>query len=300
MLLTPSQTKESLLRKLRGVNQVPDLPIVLEPLLTYLQQPVDSMQVAEVVRLISRDKALTAQCLHLANSPLFGRWQPVDTVHGAVVALGLRRMREIATSCCLLNLTPRASKLDPVVFWEHALGCALVSRHLARAVGFADPEKAYLAGLLHDFGILMHLWLAPREFQEAWEKARAAHIPLQDAEEEVLGVGHSETGRMLAERWRFGDPLVAAIGGHHDVAKVTAHRSLVAIVALSDVLCRMGGLNHGYSEERQVDMVEEPAFAVLSEEFPAIHTLDWERLTFELDTFVVEVHQLVNVVSCPK
>jgi hypothetical protein len=72
-------------------------------------------------------------------------------------------------------------------------------------------------------------------------------------------------------------------------------RDLVALVSLSDLLCRMSGLGHGYVEQRQVNFTEEPAFAVLLEECPPLRTLDWARFTFELESFMEEVHRLVAV-----
>ena len=86
--------------------------------------------------------------------------------------------------------------MDPIVFWEHSLGCALVCRQFARKINFVDPGKAYLAGLLHDIGIIAHLWVLPHEFPAALELAQSQHIPLHEAELSILGVTHCETGKM--------------------------------------------------------------------------------------------------------
>jgi len=105
----------------------------------------------------------------MANSPLFGRWQKVDSLRGAVVSLGFHHVSDIAMSCSVLNLLPgEKTSLDPVVFWEHSLGCALVCRHLARKINLGDPGRAYLAGLLHDLGIIVNLWVLPKEFRSAY------------------------------------------------------------------------------------------------------------------------------------
>ena len=111
--------------------------------------------------MIARDKSLAAQCLQMANSPLFGRWQKVDSLRAAVVGLGFQRVSDIAMSCSVLSILPKeCTGIDPVVFWEHSLGCALVCRHFARKISWPDPGKAYLAGLLHDLGIITLLTLA--------------------------------------------------------------------------------------------------------------------------------------------
>jgi HD-like signal output (HDOD) protein len=291
------QTTAALQKKLAGLDQMPTIPVVLYPLIRYLEQPLDRLEMQQVVDLISQDKSLAAQCLHMANSPLFGRWQAVDSIRGAVVALGLQRMRDIALSCSVLTLLPNnKGKVDPVALWEHSLGCALVCRQFARRIGFPDPAKAYLGGLLHDIGIVAHLWIVPREFQETLKLAAARGIPLHEAEMSTLGVTHCQTGGAVAERWNLTPDLAAVAGCHHDPTSATAHRALVALVALSDLLCRMSGLGYGYIEERQVTFTEEPGFTLLIEECPSLSTFDWARFTFELEGYMEEVRRLVGVI----
>jgi putative nucleotidyltransferase with HDIG domain len=291
-----TMTREQLLQQLDKVNHLPSLPVVIAPLLSYLQKPLDSLQVNEVARLIEKDEALAAQCLQLSNSPLFGRWQAVESVRGAVVSLGMRRMREITTSCSLINLTPKDCPIDPTIFWEHSLGVALACRHFAREIGYVDPDKAYLAGLLHDFGVVMNFWVAPKEFARAYAKASSTHVPLAEAELEVLGIAHTEVGKVLAEKWHMPSDLQQVIAWHHDPEKATEHQSLVALVSLTDLLCRMSGIGYGYTEDREVDFGQESAFRVLLAACPDLQKLDWERFTFEMEAYLEEVRQLVNLV----
>jgi len=289
--------RENLLKKLERLDSMPTLPITLVPLLRYLEQPLDSLDMQQVVELIAQDKALSAQCLHLANSPLFGHWKEVDSIRAAVMTLGLQRMRDIAVSCSVLSLLPKGkTSVDPVVFWEHSLGCALVSRQFALKIKFANPDKAYLAGLLHDIGIVAHIWICPKDFQTTMDLAFSQHIPLHEAEQATLGLTHCTTGRIVAERWHLPADLVTVAGGHHDVSANATDRDLVALVALSDLLCRMGGLGYGYAEERQVDFLREPGFAILQQECPALQNFDWARFTFELEVYLEEVHRLVSLV----
>src|ERR1700675_86338 len=124
--------KELLFKRLDGLRQIPTIPVVLAPLLRYLQQPVEQLEVQKVTDMLSQDKSLAAQCLQMANSPLFGRWQKVESLRGAVVGLGFHRLSDIAMSCGVLNMLPKDCRgIDPVRFWEHSLGCALLCRHFA-------------------------------------------------------------------------------------------------------------------------------------------------------------------------
>jgi hypothetical protein len=74
------------------------------------------------------------------------------------------------------------------------------------------------------------------------------------------------------------------------------HTGLVALVQLADLLCRMRGFNYGYIEERQVNLLEESGFAVLAQHCPSLREFDWARLTFEMDSYMDDVHSLVRAI----
>jgi len=291
------ERKQLLLSRMEGLRRVPTVPAVLTPLLGYLEQPLENLDVQKVTDFLAQDSSLAAQCLHVANSPLFGRWQQVDSLSTAVVSLGLNHVRDIAMSCGLLNMLPeKSASLNPLVFWEHSLGCALICRHLTRNLGLGDPGKAYLAGLLHDLGIIANMWVLPREFCAAFELARAEAIPLHEAEQTILGFTHCDSGRLLAERWGFAPALIEVVGCHHLPDESAPNAHLVALVHIADLLCRLSDLNYGYVEARQVNLFEDPGFALLVQSSKSLKEFDWARLTFELDSYMDEVHHLVRTI----
>ena len=141
--MNTAATKASLLSRVGGLQQIPTIPAVLAPLLRYLQQPVEQLDVQKVTALIAQDKSLAVQCLQMANSPLFGRWKKIDSLRGAILGLGFHRVSDIAMSCGLLNMMPKeCDGLDPVALWEHSLGCALEGKQAE----IADLLKARAAG----------------------------------------------------------------------------------------------------------------------------------------------------------
>jgi HD-like signal output (HDOD) protein len=289
--------KELLLHRLEGLHQIPTVPAVLVPLLRYLDQPVEQLEVQRVTDFLAQDKSLAAQCLQMANSPLFGQRQKVESLHGAVVSLGLQRVSDIAMSCGVLNMLPGdKTGFDPVVFWEHSLGCALVCRHLARKVRLADPGKAYLAGLLHDLGIIVNLWLLSQEFCESFEVAKTEGIPLHEAEQRFLGFTHCDSGCLLAKSWGLAPGLIDVVSHHHAPENASQDAELVSLVHIADLLCRMTGLNYGYVEERQVNLTEDAGFAILARNSTSVRQFDWARLTFELDSYLDEVQKLVRTI----
>ena len=292
--------RQQLSQRVDSLDYMPSIPVALFPLLHYLEQPLDSLDVQQVVDMISQDKSLAAQCLRMANSSLFGRREDIENIRSAVVALGLQRIRDIALSCSVLQLMPGNAGVDPTIFWEHSLGCALVCRHFARRIGFSDPSKAYLGGLLHDLGVIVNLWLFPKEFCSALSTASTQHIPLHEAEQVQLGFTHCESGYLLAKKWNINEGLLAVIHSHHAPNPADSNPALVALVSLADLLCRMGSLGHGFVEERQVNVRGEAAFEVLLQRHPRLAEFDWARLTFELESYLDEVHEIVNAIYRPQ
>jgi HD-like signal output (HDOD) protein len=283
-----------LLIKLRSLRELPTLPAVLVPLLRHFEKPEDSQDVHEIVRLIGQDKSLAARCLQIANSPLYGASHEIESIQAAVIALGLTKVQEIAVSCSLLKLLPTLwFEVSPSAFWAHSLGCALVARELAVRIGFPDPSKAYAAALLHDVGIVGLLWAAPEDFRCAMRLAQNSHLSLNEAEIRTLGITHEDAGNVLGQSWHLPAELVEVMAYHHDPKRAVHNAELVSIVAMSDLLCRLSGMGYGFPEHDQTDLIEEPGFATLCSQFPALHAFDWSSFTFDMEAVIEEVSATV-------
>jgi hypothetical protein len=199
--------------------------------------------------------------------------------------------------CCLNRIVPPDKwVLDAVTFWRHSLGCALVSSKMAKLIGYPDPEKAYLAGLLHDLGILVNTTVCSGEYRRCIQSARDGHVALDRSEAEHLGFTHSQSGKLLAEQWKFSADLAAVIEFHHVPSLATVATPLVSLVHLSDLLCRLRDLGYGYYEAMGVDLAGESAWAALVEHYPALASMDLARLTMDIDGAMEEITTTVDAV----
>jgi putative nucleotidyltransferase with HDIG domain len=292
------QRLEQIRRKIEALEAMPAVPAIVLPLTAMLQVAPDEVNMEKVVELVSYDGTIAAQCLRMANSPLFGR-RNADTVRGAILALGLKRIEAILLGCCLNRIVPPDQwAFDPATFWRHSLGCALVSRKMAKLIGYPDPEKAYLAGLLHDLGMLVNTLVSTDDFRKCIQAARDGHVALHRSEEEILGFTHCESGKMLAEQWHFSGDVIDVIEFHHSVAP-PAGATLVALVHLSDLLCRLRDLGYGYYEAMGVDFAGDSAWATLVQSYPALAKIDLARLTMDIDGSMAEIVAVVDAVFKP-
>jgi putative nucleotidyltransferase with HDIG domain len=283
--------------RVQRIETMPAIPAVFLPLLKMLGSTTEEVRVDEVVRLVSYDNTIAAQCLRVASSPLFGLAQVPRSIKGAVVSLGLRRVETILLTCCLGQAFPAGEwVLDPAVFWRHSLGCAMVCRKFSEKLTGVEGEKAYMAGLLHDLGFMVNCMVFSREFGTAMERACLDEIPLYEAERAALGFTHCETGHALAEKWELAQDIIEVIACHHAIEQSEKAQPLVALVHLSDLLCRMRGLGYGYYERHKVDLVSDPAWAILLKEHRDLEGVDLARFSFELDEAVEEIQGLVSTV----
>src|SRR5262249_34015971 len=92
--------------RVQRIETTPTIPTVLLPLLNLLQTPADNIDVAEVIKLVSYDSAISAHCMRMAASPLFGLSKPPKSIATAVMTLGTRRIETILLTCCLGQAFP--------------------------------------------------------------------------------------------------------------------------------------------------------------------------------------------------
>lgn len=286
--------------KIKHLEDMPTIPTIVQPLAAMLQLPVEQVDMEKVVALVSYDSTIAAQCLRLANSPLFGR-RKTETIRSAIMALGLKRIEAILLGCCLNRIVPTGKwAFDAVIFWRHSLGCALVSRKMATIIGYPDPEKAYLAGLVHDLGILVNTVACAEEYPKCVQAARTERTALHRIEEKMLGFTHCQSGKILGEQWKFSPDVLAVIETHHEVGPALGASPLVALVHLSDLLCRLRDLGYGYYEVMGIDLAGDEAWAALVSNFPALASMDLARLTMDIDGAMDEITAVVEAVFQPQ
>ena len=289
-----SQMDENLRRRVLNLKSMPTIPAILSSVLQVLDLPPDQIEVEKVTRMISHDNSIAAQCLRMANSALFMRPTPIETIRGAVVALGARRLRDILWTSFLTQMAPTNRwPLDPTSFWEHSFGCALVTQQFAKKLALPDPERFYLCALLHDIGELVNATLLPEPFSATAKLAVARKIPLFDAERETLGFTHCETGKLLAEHWNLPVAIQTVIEYHHTPEKSPTPDAMVAVVNLSDFFCRLRGMGYGYDDLAEVQFSSLPAWDLLKHAAPNLEEFDIARFTMDLDSDAEQIKQLV-------
>ncbi len=230
----------------RRVEEIPALPQYAHKVLKLTEDP--STTVTELSEAISRDHALAAKVLRMANSAYYGYARRIYTIGDAVIILGFGTVRNLVMAASIYHVMDRELPgyvLARGELWKQSIVCALMARKLARRCSYDNPEKAFVAGLMHDIGkIILNTYLS-EAFAVILDKVNKEKVPFMTAEEEVLGFNHAVVGGKVAEKWNLPEELVEAISLHHNPGGARISPALTAIAHLTDVACMTMGVGLG-------------------------------------------------------
>ncbi len=227
---------------MQAMRELPSLPLVVQKLLTVMNDPRSSLD--DVTRVLSSDQALAGKVLKLVNSPFYGMSGEVATISRAVLVMGYSGLRSVATgfgmATALAKLGGGRTLAD---FWGHSLATAAGGQVFAelRRDTAPDPEEAFVAGLLHDVGHVVLASAVPEAYAEAQAAAAGQPEPLL-AERAVLTMDHTQVGQKLLQYWKLPEALQDAARRHHSI-EICAGSSqpLTTMVAIGDTLARLHG-----------------------------------------------------------
>ena len=267
-------------------GQMATLPEVALEVIRLAEDPKSAGN--DLERVISRDPTLSARVLRIVNSAFYGVRREVASVGTAIVVLGYTAVKNIAIAASLARMF-RAGALpggfQPKDLWTHSIGVATASQLIVGKVRGADPSDAFLAGLMHDIGLIIEMQSCREQFVAVLADVNAnAELSFRTAELRNIGATHEAFGEALARAWRFPIALQRVNRWHHSPLLLPPEdRQLAAIVNVADHLA--AGANIGYS--RTVETAQ-PDAAVLA----------WLGLTLaDIDNFAAALPALVSEVG---
>ncbi len=198
-------------------HRLPSLPTVAAQVLEMTAEvEIDLQKIADTVQL---DQALAAKVLRTVNSSFYGLSRPCGTVQQAMVFLGLNTVKTLVLSFSLVDTIDAQGKdqlgFDYASYWKRSINTAVAAKSLARITGLWDPEEAFFAGLMQDFGMIALYHRYGRQYVEAIEALRGDHRELCRLEQDLFQVTHAQIGATVAEQWTLPASQIAAIRGHH-------------------------------------------------------------------------------------
>lgn len=230
---------------IREISHIATLPEITLKIIQLVEDPTSTAQ--DLNNVIAKDPALCTRILKVVNSAFYGLPGQIGSINRAIVLLGLNAVKNIAIAASLSKLfkggqlTPGFSARD---LWVHSITAATATKMIADKLKLGLSDESFLAGLIHDIGIMVQMQYDRNKLVEVLDKVAppvgqtdVAPGDMMAAEMAVFGATHQDFGAALCEKWKFPKSFFHVCGYHHRPMDLPAdHRTLACMVYVADRL----------------------------------------------------------------
>ncbi len=191
--------------KLKASLNFPSPPAIAQQIIALARDP--NTDISQVATAISRDPALAAKLLRVANSALYSRQRKSTNLRQALIVLGLQGATTLALGFSLVGtyMGLKSNGVDYDRYWRRAILGASAARCFGALQNASAVDDIFLAALLQDIAILGIDRAAPDFYSDL--PLNASHREFSGYETARLGIDHAELGAWLLEYWKLPEPL---------------------------------------------------------------------------------------------
>jgi len=251
--------KKALVKLNRYIDNMPSLSITVSKILEITKNP--QVTAKDLNKVISLDPVLVGRVLKLVNSAYYGLQNKVTSLVTAIIMLGINTIKNLALSTAILGNMKRGSEfksLNVDGFWRHSIGVGVASKLISEKIGIPvnRREQFFIGGLLHDIGKIPLNVLFEEEYLNAIRQADFRKTQLIEMEEQIIGITHTEVGRMIAKKWNLTGETYECILNHHDPDQSSEENfKLVAAIYIANNYCNLNEI--GFSGNRYTKKIDD-------------------------------------------
>ncbi len=239
-----SDLRDSIIQRM---DSIPAIPVSAAKAIRLLQD--QSRNLAEAIKIIEYDPALTANILKLVNSSAFAADRKISSLHDATVRLGANNILQMLIGSSLSGVMNQAVKgydLPPGELWKSSVTAAIYTDMIAAELKLKLPTHTFTAGLLRDIGKLVLGSFIDVNADQIVSLSVEKKISFSEAERLTLGIDHSELGALLLAKWNLPNELQNPVRWHHSPENCPEPDRLVTeVVHIADALTIMEGIGAG-------------------------------------------------------
>ena len=210
--------RDTILSLLEKSGELPSLPHIVLRLQKMVQDPDTNAR--DIAKVIETDPFLVGRIINLSNSAYYSRsTTPIKTLPVAITKIGFKMILKIVYSLKMTKLFTDITILDSTQFWQHSLGTAILTQLLSHRIRSSQEEEdiAYLAGLMHDVGIIVFDSLIPDKYADFLDRITDGEEPLDIQEKKMFGIDHAELGSLFIDKyWQIDESISIAVKQHHN------------------------------------------------------------------------------------
>ncbi|MEE7628051.1 HDOD domain-containing protein [Methylobacter sp. Wu8] len=209
----------------------------------------DNTKIESLSQLIETEPVLAAKILNQVNSVAYALPTKITSINRAVSMLGFSTVRQLALTLQFHSkLTQQNStkSFDLLFFWQHCLYVALLSRRIAVALKYPDPDLVYTGGLIHDIGKVVlenHGRVTYSDFIASIGNNKHS---TQEQERSFFGITHTDMGHVFCLEWQLPASVTAIVACHHnqptETSRFAEFKTEIAIVAFANYIAWIQGI----------------------------------------------------------
>lgn len=237
------------------VGDLPPIPQVAAQALRVVEDPESTAQ--KLTDILSKDAALAARVLKIANSAMFSRQRDITTLNQAVMVIGFKALKGIIVAATLRQLNKRFGAPEKLI-WEHSIATAFAATLISKKLKKPFIEEIFLLGLIHSLGqiVLLSQEDTHDKFGSVITRIKEFEYEYVQAEESVFGYSHPLIGALVAKKWNFSPEICQVILHYCDdfnsPVAVNTIEEKIAIISLANSLAHNLNLGspHGYPKQK--------------------------------------------------
>jgi len=249
--MEPSEAKQKILEQaiaLVNRSDISSIRNVVSGIVRIINDPNSTAK--DLKEMIQIDPPLTGRVLRVANSAYYASRKEISELQQAIIWIGYDALKEMALSQKVCEIFVKDASIESfsrALLWKHSVAVAILAKLIFRREFGERGENIYAAGLLHDVGIIVEDQFFQDEFKQILIKSENEKKNLIKAENEILGVMHTEIGKAITDNWNLPEELVVAIGCHHNPEKAPERFSrIISTLYIADFFCQERDI--GYSD----------------------------------------------------
>jgi HD-like signal output (HDOD) protein/anti-anti-sigma regulatory factor/DNA-binding response OmpR family regulator len=228
------------------VKEMLAFPFTIVKILEITQN--DQTGATDLAKAIEADPVIVSSLLSISNTVYYARQgKRINDVQEAIVRLGFVETKNIALSLSVMSMFASGAKsegFNRFEFWYHSLACGILAEQFARKAHYPSPEKAFICGLLHDFGIILLDEFFNGFFTSVYEQVAKNKSSFIFEEKRLWGMSHNSAVTQLFKGWNLPSDITATMGQLDQFGSMQSMNPenkdllLVNIIGLSNLLAK--------------------------------------------------------------
>lgn len=223
-------------RKLQKIEILPTFPEIIRKIISVLEDPLSSA--SDLKKFL--DPSTASEILRIANTAYFGSrsFRRISSIEHAIAVIGFDHLSYIILQMPFLSLLePGRSAFEKKEYLEHSMTVALFSKTLSEFLFLGEPKELYVAGMLHDIGILILYSRFQREWNEILSLIERGMRRI-DAERRVLSFDHGFIGGTLLMLWNLPFSIAKAVMHHHTPEQAGDYKEYAEVLNIANGLAK--------------------------------------------------------------